>query len=124
MGWLGSIPDDNVVLTVLIVLIFLVNYLTNILILQNERINSIEGGFMEKIILHSKFVLVSFLMTISAVLTNIVATGLTSGLSLETLKSLGLPPKVIGIYLSTNSVQTKILRTHAISQQVARRRTR
>lgn len=89
MGWLGSIPDDNVVLTVLMVLILLVNYLTNILILQNERINSIEGGFMEKIILHSKFVLVSFLMTISAVLTNIVATGLTSGLSLETLKSLG-----------------------------------
>ena len=64
MGWLGSIPDDNVVLTVLIVLIFLVNYLTNILILQNERINSIEGGFMEKIILHSKCGLVSFLMTI------------------------------------------------------------
>lgn len=89
MGCEGSIPCDDIVLTVLMILIFLVNYLIILLTLQNENINSIEGGFMEKIILNYKFALVSFLTTISAVLTNIVATGLTSGLDLKILKSLG-----------------------------------
>ena len=87
VDWLGSTPDNSTVLTVLIVLVLSVNYFTNLLVLYNE--NLYEERLMDKMLRHTKFLLLSGLMTVSAVGASAVSAGLISRKDLEISNSLG-----------------------------------
>lgn len=89
MEVVGSIPnlDTMNIITALTVVIFVLNYVSNWFI-SNALIQS-EGGIMGILGQNIKHGIAAVTNGVSAVCSGVVATGLTSGLSLEGLSLLG-----------------------------------